>query len=57
MRPMLEHVLAGVQYALGDLKATDRAEREAEEVTRARLSRRTICLREECSTIRTSWRP
>ncbi len=24
MRPMLEHILAGVQYALGDLKADDR---------------------------------
>ena len=24
MRPMLEHVLAGVQYALGDLPADDR---------------------------------
>jgi len=23
MKPMLEHVLAGVQYALGDLKADD----------------------------------
>ena len=23
MRPMLEHVLAGVQYAIGDLKADD----------------------------------
>ena len=23
MRPMLEHLLAGVQYALGDLKADD----------------------------------
>ena len=23
-RPMLEHILAGVQYALGDLKADDR---------------------------------
>jgi type 1 glutamine amidotransferase len=23
MRPMLEHLLAGVQYALGDLKAND----------------------------------
>jgi type 1 glutamine amidotransferase len=23
MRPMLEHILAGVQYALGDLKADD----------------------------------
>ena len=23
MQPMLEHVLAGVQYALGDLKADD----------------------------------
>jgi type 1 glutamine amidotransferase len=23
MRPMLEHVLAGIQYALGDLKADD----------------------------------
>jgi hypothetical protein len=24
MRPMLEHLLAGVQYALGDLKADDK---------------------------------
>ena len=24
MRPMLEHVLAGIQYALGDLKADDK---------------------------------
>jgi type 1 glutamine amidotransferase len=23
MRPMLEHILAGVQYAIGDLKADD----------------------------------
>ena len=23
MRPMLEHVIAGIQYALGDLKADD----------------------------------
>ena len=23
MKPMLEHVLAGIQYALGDLKADD----------------------------------
>jgi len=25
MTPMLEHVLAGIQYALGDLKADDAA--------------------------------
>jgi hypothetical protein len=24
MRPMLEHLLAGTQYALGDLKVNDR---------------------------------
>ena len=24
LRPMLEHILAGVQYTLGDLKADDR---------------------------------
>ena len=24
MRPMLEHILAGIQYALGDLKADDK---------------------------------
>ena len=24
MRPMLEHILAGIQYAIGDLKADDR---------------------------------
>ena len=59
MKPMLEHVLAGIQYALGDLKADDTPSGKLQTgpASRSRTARTTTGCRRQCRHPVSSVRP